>query len=186
MRSLMALVVLLILSFSVQAADPVTVPAGPGFDPGGFQGRIVGFTKSGVIIKPEGRYKVTSSFTLPDGTTVNVVYVQDNTQPPREFVFEDCLFPDRPGSKTARVGEHNVTDLRNGDIVNIGYSGPAQGGACVCIQIRRRPGGRVPPAIWDSKFDECNRVCTRCNAEQFIEEKVVPVTLPRLLRNIHR
>jgi hypothetical protein len=182
------------LASAVQAAPPSRLddlpPVGPDYQPSSFRGRIVGFTKTGVVVKPEGTNIELDSVMLGDGPTKTVkwvaVYRQDNTRPPRQFLLGDCLFPDRPGSKTARVGEHQVTELRVGDIVSLCYSKPVGVEVCTYITICRRPGGKVPPAIYDESFDGkyySNRHDVRCNAAQFVEESV-PVILPRLVRSI--
>ena len=111
MRVLTA-VVLVGLSLTASGSDmprpapiprPQPEPVGPDWVPCDFCGRVVGITEKGQTIKPERGLKIFIIKPLPDGTTREWVYVQDNTQPPREFVFNDCLFFDRPGPKTPSV-----------------------------------------------------------------------------------
>lgn len=164
---------------------PQPEPVGPDWVPCAYCGRVVGITEKGLTIKPERGLKIFIIKPLPDGTTREWVYVQDNTQPPREFVFNDCLFFDRPGPKTPRCGEHQVSDLRVGDFVEISCHRFRGLDFCTRLEIQRRPGGKVPPALHDDKTSLEGRVDTRRNAEQFIEEKVVPKLIPRLFVRFH-
>jgi hypothetical protein len=190
MRLLLVLGLMAGLSPATQAADPpeevAKLPSvGPDFRPTRYRGRVVGLTKTGMVVKPEGVCTEAEVVRQPDGLCKEVaIYRQDNTLPPREFVLADCLFPDRPEAQTMRFG-HNATDVRLGDIVYLRHQRTNGVPVCHCLMIFRRPGGKVPLAIGDDKDDECIRWCTRRNAEQFIEEKGIPVLVPRLLSHFH-
>ena len=162
------------------------VQAGPDYVPGFFVGRIVNLSKDSLVIRPERGGSEETTTTLPNGKPARLVYYQDNTRPPQEFVFHDCLFPDRPGSKAPRFYEHNVGELQCGDVVAIQCAVLKGVRYCTHVAIIRRPNGKVPPAIGDDRNDREWRLDVRCNAEQFIEEKVIPIKLPRLFAQMHR
>src|SRR5262245_47726622 len=78
-------------SLLVLAAQPPTEKA---FDPQIYRGKVVGLTKATVTIQLEGRVQLNRVRQLPDGTSKEeTLYIQDNNQPPREFVFHDKLLP---------------------------------------------------------------------------------------------
>lgn len=169
---------------SVSDPRPEPEPVGPDWYPCDYRGRVVEMTKTGVVIKPEGVLKIYEIRSMPDGTTRERVYIQDETKPPREFTFADTLFPNRPGSKRAMGWEHWPADVRVGDIIWISCHQFAGKDYCSCIRIQRRPGGRVPPAIGDDKTSEKGRLDNIMNAQQFQEETFIPRMLPWMVLNL--
>src|SRR5262249_38080327 len=121
---------------------------------------------------------------LANGQKVLVsIYKQDNTKPAMSFVFS--ANHKRIGVSSG-PGQHKLADVRVGDVVKIDcycYSGVMH---CLGIEVHRRPGGRVPPAIGDNDLPKEYRhmgydVCR--NREQFAEECALEL-LPLLLRCI--
>jgi hypothetical protein len=163
---------------------PEPEPVGPDWVPTSYCGKVVGLTAQGVVIKPQGALKILEITPLPNGTTRERVYVQDYTRPPREFVFSDALFPDRPGSKRSMLFEHWPADVRVGDFVFISCNRLRGTDYCTRIEIRRRPGGKVPLAIGDDKLPIKERIATQLNAIQAREEEITR-GLPRLFLHFH-
>jgi hypothetical protein len=155
-------------------AEPPPEPVGPDYVPSWYYGKVVGITDKAVTIKLEGDVKLDPIEGLPGGIQKKWVYVQDNTQPPLEFIFADNLFPGRRGPKTPRCSEHQVADLRVGDVIELRRQRMRGGDYCIGIQIQRRPGGKVPPAIGDAKAQPEHRVDNRMNTEQYLEETLIP------------
>lgn len=163
--------------------------------PSMFRGKVTALTDKTITIKPEGFVTTRSRRLLEDGRwDVVAVYKQDNTKPPKTFVFsKKLLFLNgvRPGGglKGAGYGQHKISDVRLGDHVEISCN-TAQKEEAICGELRilRRYGGRVPPAIGDTELpvnQQHLRVDSWRNAEQEIEEKAVATvnqTILRLLR----
>lgn len=74
---------------------------------------------------------------------------------------------------TAPYYAYRMSDLKDGDLVEVLYNSRAGGDVAECLCIRRRPNGRVPPAPGDKAtllpFHE------RMNAQQDFEEKGIPI-----------
>lgn len=187
MRGLiLPLLLLLAVSLPVAAQpqkQPEPVPAD--WYAGRFCGTVVSVGKDGLVIKPAGWLRLLVTDQRHDGTPRERVYLQDNSKPPRAFTFCDSLFPNRPGVKSARIGEHEIEDLRAGDFVEIGCNRIKDKEYCVSLQIQRRRGGTVPLAIGDGSLEVKNRFSTRWNNEQRNEERAFAIA-GRVLRNFGR
>jgi hypothetical protein len=146
---------------------------GEDFVPTTYRGRVVGLTNKTVTIKPGGSVQTNEVSFHPDKTVKEErVYIQDNNQPPRLFVFGDQLLPRPNGACPVQHG-HRIADLQMGDVITIGCSRFRGVDHCTRIEIYRRPGGKVPPAVGDDKLSVQNRWDTRRNAEQAREETAV-------------
>jgi hypothetical protein len=186
MRLFTALVLLALPFVPVAGSDPPDRPPGyplklaPGevpvpkdWPPPAYYGRVVGLTDKMVTLKLVRGLRIERIAFNPDGTEKwKQVYVQDNNQPPKVFVFADQLIPKANGRIAVQTG-HRMADVRIGDEIHIGcYQG--QGVEyCAGIQIYRRPGGRVPMAMNEEKIDPEHRWDTKRNAEQVREEKAI-------------
>ena len=162
-----------------------------------FRGRVTVVTGESITIKPEGDIKITESRYLGDGRwEVLSVYRQDNTKPPRTFVFDDGLLflngtlPAGGRAKHIAISnpsqQHKISDVRPGDHVQIRCNRVQGVDCCRELHIVRRYGGRVPPAIGDDKLPkdlQHLRIDTLSNAEQAREEKALRI-LSRLARCI--
>lgn len=158
------------------------LPVGKDFVPNSYRGRIIDLTGKTMIVKPEGVVTIGEIKFLPGGIKEKRAYVQDNTQPPRTFVFSGSLLRMSGLDSTYRGAvaplggdHHKVGDLEVGDIVYIRCGRDEGVDYCYDVQIHRRPGGRVPPANEDGKLPHHRRWDTAMNAKQFVEEKVFPV-----------
>jgi hypothetical protein len=162
-----------------------------------YYGRVVSVTGEAVTIKPEGVLKFEYKQALADGAVKRWERVQDNTEPPRTFVFSDSALSINgtlPATKLAKgpisvncpVGEHKISDLRPGDVVWIGCQRFRGIDLCTDIRIQRRPGGKVPPAIGDDKASPKNRIDNGANAAQFGEETLAPKWIPWMLIHFSR
>jgi hypothetical protein len=145
-------------------------PVDKDFDPPSYRGIVVGLTEKTVTIKPAGILTCLEISSLPDGTKKERQYTQDNTQPPREFVFSEILRP-RPGGVGRPIVGHQIADLRMGDVVEISCQRSRGVYVCTDIKIHRRPGGRVPPTVADARLSQERRWDNARNAEQDREEK---------------
>jgi len=137
--------------------------------PIGFYGRVVALTPQTVTVKPEGNLTATLTWRSLDGTEHKKVYVQDNTKPPREFTFSEMLKPGPNGVGGAAYG-HRVSDVQVGDVVHISCTRTRGVDYCRAIEIYRRPGGQVPPAVGETDVSPEHRWSVRMNAEQAREE----------------
>jgi hypothetical protein len=177
--SLMYVSVSWLLSSTFVPDSPAQAKLAPNKDevPPSYYGKVVEITKYTVTIKPQGNLKVYTHRNVGGVMVEESVYVQDNSRPPQSFVFDERLFPN--SSSHVQRG-HRISDVKVGDVIQISC-GEFRGMAhCFGIEIYRRPGGKVPPAIGDDKTS-LNRWDARMNGEQFAEEKVLP-RLPRLFR----
>src|SRR5581483_397791 len=120
------------------AAQP---PVGPDFQPPGYRGRVEQITEKTVTIKLVG-YLQFNEIWYTDGIKYERKYVQDNNQPPMEFVFHQDLIPRPDGLRIVQRG-HSISDLRVGDVIQIGCSRWRGIDYCCVIEIHRRPGGKV-------------------------------------------
>jgi hypothetical protein len=160
------------------------VPAGKDFDPATYRGRVVGLNEKSVILKFEGNLQIKSTAHHLDGTTTETIYVQDNNQPPREFVFSPHFRPLPNGRVLVQRG-HKVADLQLGDKIDIHTCQLGGVDFCTEIWITRRPGARVPPAVGDEQWSEMSKKLgenldnrrwdVRMNTEQAAEEKGLAV-----------
>jgi hypothetical protein len=188
-RTLLVLALVGLSLAALQADEPkpkpkppkVVLPVGDDYDPGVYLGRVTVLTEEKITIKPEGDLRTGPITFLPDGTEVHRLYVQDNTKPPKTFVFSDgvlafsdMLPPGRKHSSTAAWGDHKVTEVLLGDLVFINYCRIQGIDTCTHIQITRRPGGKVPPGFYDDKTTWEYRSDNRANTEQYLEETLVP------------
>jgi hypothetical protein len=152
------------------------------WEPTAFSGKIVALTEDAVVIKPAGELKITVESRRGEGTVTKMVYVQDNKQAPKRFVFSDRLLPRPNGASPVQFG-HNITDLRVGDLVTVGQWTRVRGvDYCNTLEIYRRPGGKVPPVVEDKNTSVENRWDTRMNAAQAREEKAVAAIIRLGLR----
>ncbi len=130
------------------------------FDPPVFGGKVVALTKDGVTIKPEGAWGSAHIVCQPDGTMKEVCrYIQDDTQPPRTFVFtEDMLYQSGLNPTYRGPGApylwHPVTDVKIGDTVEIGCVHTPAKVYCTRITIKSRPDAQVPPTILEKRHME--------------------------------
>jgi hypothetical protein len=164
---------------------PMPIPVPKDWQPGSYRGRVVALTDKTVTIKPEGNLRMEIVSFHPDGTVKEkLVYVQDNTQPPRVFTFSDRLLP-RPNGQPGVAQGHKISDVRLGDVIYINCSQSRGVDHCSEIEIHRRPGGRVPPALQDERLSELgkrlgkdfnqSRLDTQMNAAQTAEEQAFGV-----------
>jgi hypothetical protein len=177
---------ILLLSLAyVQAAEPpgapAAIPVPKDWQPGAYRGRIVALTEKSVTIKLEGIVRMEAITFNPDGTVKQkCFYTQDNSQGPRAFTFNNALTPGPNGKPSVQSG-HKVSDLRMGDVVYVLCTHAKGVDYCGEIEIHRRPGGQVPPAIQDEMLIQLgkkigkdltdSRWDVRMNAEQILEEK---------------
>ncbi len=171
---------------------PDEVPVGADYQPIAFRGRVASLSAKGLIIAPQGHLKLSASISYHPDRTVKEkkVYIQDNTQPPRAFVFAPGLVP--PAGIVPRG--HMVSDLQDGDIVQIEWCREGGRDFCTGIKIHRRPGGTVPPTAEDKRlitlgmklgenFDR-HRWDYAANAEQARDDSCMRV-LSRLFIRFH-
>jgi hypothetical protein len=151
----------------------------------GYCGTVVSVGDDGLVIKPTRWFKTLVIDHKLDGTLRERFYLQDNSKPPSAYKFCDSLFPNRPGPKSGRVGEHEVADLKAGDFVLIARYRREGVEYCNSIQIQRRWGGLVPHAIGDKDLEAKDRAATRWNNEQRNEERAYALA-GRVLRNFGR
>jgi len=78
------------------------------------------------------------------------------------------------GDFNAPFENYTIADLKNGDSVVIGYITLNRVDYAETLCIRRRPGGRVPIAPGEVPTSQ-NQWHERCNAEQELEEKGIPL-----------
>lgn len=159
--------------------------------PSTFRGKVMAVTDKSITVKPEGFVEGRAIRFLPDGQQEVVsVYKQDNTKPPMTFVFSDDLLlingPLAGRLKGAGYRQHRIADVQVGDHVEIGCD-TAKKGVAVCgnLQIIRRYGGRVPPAITDNDLPPKRqhlRVDVQRNAAQEKEEKAGRILTQVFLR----
>jgi hypothetical protein len=189
-RILIALILASVSLGSLHAEEPkpkprkVLLPARNDFYPHAFHGRVVSLTDETITIQPEGDFRIGEITFLPDGTVVERLYFQDNSQPAKTFTFSDDMLAtndtlpaDRKdkGQKSPRVRQHKISDILVGDIVRINcWKRQGGGETCLSIQIQRRPRGKVPPALGDNDVSAESRVDIQHNAEQFLEETLIP------------
>ncbi len=160
---------------------PPPEPVGADFVPHVYRGRIVGLSQTTVTIQPVNGLSMREISYLPDGSTREKVYVQDNTQPPLKFVFSDLMVPKVGGQPLVPSG-HRATDVQVGDIVYLNRQHLRGVDTCIRIEIERRPGGRVPPAVGDERRrSPAHRWDNKRNAEQFAEEAFAPKWAPAML-----
>jgi hypothetical protein len=182
---------LLTMALKLLLASPAAglPPVGPDYQPSRYIGRVMQITATSVFIRHERLYTEEDYERQPDGICRPVaIYRQNNKLPFHKFQFDPCLFPNLPITKwLGPGGNYYATEVRIGDVVEItrGVQAPGGGDTCTRISILRRPGGKVPPAWGDDDLEEHRRHDARCNAEQFVEEKVIPA-LPRLVMHMHR
>lgn len=163
-------------------ARAAQLPVGPDFQPPAYHGKVVEITKKTVTIRLEGYLQFNEISYLAEGTKRERVYIQDNDQPPKEFVFGDQLILRPDGVSLVKDG-HNISDLRVGDVVRIGRNQWLGIDYCNMIQICRRPGGKVPPAVEDERWSKLGKESgknldharwdNQMNAAQAREEKAV-------------
>lgn len=199
MRMLLALSLLSLPFVAVRADDLrrariVVLPAGAGYVRTHFSGRVLAVGDETFTLKPEGNPTTQESFSFhPDGAIKEKrIYVLDTPQDPTTFMFDDSLlmFNGRkiPAGRWAGLGqsprydEHRIADLRPNDLVWIRCRRIKGIDYCNSIQIQRRPGGKVPPAIGDGTKPHKYRVDVRMNAEQFAEETFAPWMLLQFCR----
>lgn len=157
--------------------------------PPAYMGVVTAVSGETITIKPAGDLKVTRSRFVNGKSEVVKVYVQDNTEAPRTFVFGDVVLwhsGTLPATKRAGkpplgvsnpLGQHKISDVRVGDFVHISC-GPVEGvDHCSEIQIRRRPGGQVPPTMGEDKLPAGLRISIQFNAAQAKEEKIMRIVL---------
>src|SRR5262245_57363505 len=84
------------------APIPEPVPVGPDFVPTQYYGKVVEITKTTVTIKLQGSLRIEVISSNPN--TPKQVYVQDNDQPPKEFIFSDRLLPRPNGVNLVQHG----------------------------------------------------------------------------------
>lgn len=185
-----------VVSMFGRAADQRPA-VGPDELPPSYMGQVTAVSGETIVIKPKGNHKITATLSLGGGKVEQLAdYVQDNSKPPHSFVFSNELlyyngtlpatrFPKRGLGLTPQGGLHKISDVQIGDIVWITCRRDQGTDTCIEIQILRRPGGKVPPAFDDEKRDAKSRIDNGRNAEQFIEEKVVPKLIPRLFVRFH-
>jgi hypothetical protein len=189
-RTLLVLALVGLSPAAVQADEPkpkpkplkVVLPVGDDYVPTVYLGRVTVLTEEKITIKPEGDLRAGPITVLPDGTEVHRLYVQDNTKPPKTFVFSDSVLafsgmlpPGRRYSgQTANWGDHKISEVLVGDRVFINYLRRQGIDTCINIRISRRPGGKVPPGFYDDKTTWEYRSDNRANTEQFLEEKLIP------------
>lgn len=152
----------------------------------GFVTAVTG--RSITITNPGG--KETIQEIGPAGGIVRITVRKIPPLPARTFQACELL---ADGGFTRMFGasrSYGLLDVRIGDRIDINCHRDKGADICDNISIQRRPGGRVPPGNVDdfdgAKFGDGHRWHDRCNAEQFIEEKIVPMKLPRLFARIHR
>jgi hypothetical protein len=172
-----------------------TEPVPADWPPCAFVGKVVALSDETITIKPQGHlkiYRIPSSADRP--AKKEQVYVQDNTKPARLFVFSDPLLyfngtlpaARRRGLGLSPTTGHKISDVQTGDLVFISCNRAKGVDYCTRLEIQRRPGGRVPPAIDDDKRDPNKRIDTGYNVAQFVEETVAPMWAPWLLVRFNR
>jgi hypothetical protein len=134
--------------------------------PPSFMGRVTAVSEKHLVLKPEVGLTLTTTHYTNGRPFRTTVYVQDNTKPPRTFVFSPTYQP--------LHGEHKHSEIQVGDLVYLRCIRKDGVDICFGVQIHRRPGGRVPPIIGDDKTDPSHRWDNRRNAEQWIEETLIP------------
>ncbi|MBA4065182.1 MAG: hypothetical protein C0501_15995 [Isosphaera sp.] len=96
----------------------------------------------------------------------------DDGPNPKVFVLHPNLFMRVPASHT----NHRAADLQMGDVVSIRVTRePPDVEYCYEVSIYRRPGGLVPPSIWDEGVKWEWRWDTIQNARQAAEEKALVI-----------
>lgn len=164
-------------------------------------GRVVAVTGETITVKPEGYVCVLHTRAGRDGRAEVVsIYKQDNTKPPRTFVFSDTLLDingtlptDRRLLPRGGVGawerQHKISVVRVGDHVELEtHVNTNKVPICASLEILRRYGGQVPTAVGDHIFrpsDKHLRVDVSRNAEQAREEKAFALAA-RMLRTVAR
>ena len=133
-----------------------------------FMGRVAAMTGQTITLKPEGYIKFTTQLSTGEAYELVSVYKQDNTKPPRTFVFHRDLLR---GIVERR--HHKIADVQPGDVVWIDCRRLEGVDFCIEIEIWRRPGGRVPPAFGDNVESPKLRVDNFRNAEQAQEEMLI-------------
>jgi hypothetical protein len=141
-----------VVKYNLSTSVPVTGDF-DAFQPPLFGGKVVAMTKDEITIKPEGKIMSPSFTRQPDGTTKETCrYVQDETKPPRTFVFtEELLYhsglnPNYRGGGGAYSG-HLVNDVKVGDTVYISCTRMRAKDYCPRITITARPDEKVPPTV---------------------------------------
>jgi hypothetical protein len=138
----------------------------------GYEGKVVGLREKTVTI--DGTFtRLYKEDPLPGGAIKKTLISYDDGPNPRTFTFHPNLLRPVPWFNT----EHRPADLRMGDIIiiEVSHEDPRVE-YCVSIEIHRRPGGRVPPAIGDESISNPRyRWDNRRNVEQAWEERGVPI-----------
>ena len=126
------------------------------------------------------------------GTVTEVTGRSLSVQPPggpaRRYSLCETLLPGRTDKTSLSGFKYNISDVRVGDIIYVHYveDDDGRGGATgLQISIRRRPGGRVPPAHDEKDYREpgWGRYHEEINAVIDFEERKVP--LPDWYRKAH-
>jgi hypothetical protein len=113
------------------------------------QGTVTAVTRDSITIQSPEMTRMTQRFD-PDGVKRWVTEVLQ-AQPPKQFAVSEVLaaggVPMEPRG-SYRVFEdymYRLTDVKVGDWVNIKYARVDGVNTCDHINIRKRPGGRIPP-----------------------------------------
>jgi hypothetical protein len=155
-------IILLVVSMGIAAsaggrgqnAVPGTIPLAPANNDdlrNAYRGKVVELTEKSVTIKPEGEVKVVQ-YCGGDDLSKARIYIQDNTEPPRKFVFTEGLLyhsglnPNYRGGSMPYFG-HKVSDLKVGDSIYINCRRMKAQENCERIQIEARPDGNIPLPI---------------------------------------
>lgn len=84
--------------------------------------------------------------------SITIQWVNSPGEKPRDFVLSEVLAagkipkePFRPGFFVSPIEMYRITDVKVGDLVEIGYARWNGVDICHNICIVKRPGGRVPP-----------------------------------------
>lgn len=162
----------------------------------GFMGLVQEVTDKHMVIKPQGNIKFTWTHFGANGRPVAEYEVkQDNSGPPKKFVYShQTLATNGTLPKGVKLeiqnaeggrGQHKLSEVRPGDLVLISCERIKGENVCYAIEIHRRPGGRVPPAIGDDKQENNRRIDVQRNADQEREElslRCISKVLLRLAR----
>jgi len=183
---------LVMLCASPGGADPLKlapgeVPVPKDWAPPAYVGRVIGLTDKTVSLKLVRELRIEEISFNPDGSEKSkMVYIQDNNQPAKLFVFHEQLLP-RANGVAGPQDSHTVADLRLGDVIKIRSSRDIRGDRhveyCHSIRIQRRPGGQIPPLVIDKALPLEHRWHTKMNIEQAREEKAMNA-VTRLCSNL--
>lgn len=158
-------------------ALPVVQPPKVEFSHAEMRGNVIAITKSSITINSDAitKYRpIARPMGEPIGWARTIGWVRDEVIPSQKKTFPVCEALALGGFRDdGRVLDHftyPLSDVKVGDKVSIMYSRVDGTDICDGICIRRRPGGKVPPASGEPA-DRKSRWHDNANESQANEEK---------------